>query len=719
MKPNQILKQYFGYDAFRKHQLEAIEAFISGRDVFVLMPTGGGKSLCYQIPALLRDGLTVVVSPLIALMKDQVDALRANGVAAAFLNSSMNPDEQDEIVRQVERGELKLLYAAPERFNSRNGSFLTFLKKAKITGFAVDEAHCISHWGHDFRPDYMELAQLKAVFPNIPVMSLTASADKATQADIIDKLRLRNPAIFVSSFDRKNIRYEVRNSENEFEELLGFLEQQNGDSGIIYTLKRNDTETLAEELSKAGYNAIAYHAGLDNLTRAKHQDLFLKDKVPIVVATIAFGMGIDKPNVRFVVHMNMPKNIESYYQETGRAGRDGLPSTALLFFNRGDISTLSYFARIEGNEQQSEIMLNKLYQMADFCQTMECRRKFMLNYFDEAAPDECGNCDICLGNYTTEDITIITQKACSAIYRLNEQFGANIVIDFLRGSKSKKITTWMRNIKTYGVGADLSRKEWQQWFDYLIREEYIIRSSGSLPTLQLTPKAWDVLKNGKKVLARVKKVEPMKHVERKDDLFDKKLLELLREQRRLIAEKENISAYIVLSDVSLFDLARKIPQDMRELSMVTGFGRMKRAKYGNVFLDVIKDYCANKGLKSVTNPFPDRKRKSKRRRKDFSNRFDSTSSKEISYMMFKKGQNVETIAKQRSLHPGTVYGHLMEYVKTGHIKVEQMVDKKKIKPIWNVIKKNPDAYLKEFKEELGDSFTYDEIKAVKMGLFTK
>jgi len=712
MNPLQALKQYFGYEHFRKHQREVIENVLTGRDVFVLMPTGGGKSLCFQIPAILKEGVMIVVSPLIALMKDQVDALHANGIAAEFLNSTLHPEAQQLIMQKAARGEIKLLYVAPERFNSKGSNFMEFLKSIKISGFAVDEAHCISHWGHDFRPDYLQLSKFKDQFPNVPIIALTASADQETRIDIVDKLKLAAPAIFVSSFDRPNITYDIRNSANTFDSLIEILSEHEGDSGIIYTLKRNDTESLAEELSKAGYNAIPYHAGLDPITRARHQDQFLKDKVNIVVATIAFGMGIDKPNVRFVIHMNMPKNIESYYQETGRAGRDGLPSKAVLFFNRADIHTLSYFARIEGNEKQSEIMMNKLYQMADFCQTSSCRRAYLLNYFGEKSGDYCGNCDVCLNEFETEDITITAQKALSAVYRLNEQFGSGMVVDFLRESKSKKIQPWMRNLKTYGVGKEHSREAWMNYMDNLISMGYLERSNDSLPVLKLTAKAYPVLKGTEKIKLRVQKQDKPATQVKRDTNYDKYLMNLLREQRKLLADRENVSAYIILNDTTLVEMSTYYPQHMDDLDKITGFGRVKKARYGNVFLEVVIDYCRKKGISSKMNLKKAVQRSTSHKAKT-KNRNGEQLSGAVSLDMFQKGRSIEQIATLRGLRETTIFNHLIDFVGTGELQPEELMDKRKIPAIRKVLIENPTALLREVKEVLGDTFTYNEIRLVK------
>jgi ATP-dependent DNA helicase RecQ len=463
MDPLYILQHHFGYSSFRMNQESIIGSVLEGRDTFAILPTGGGKSLCYQVPALLLKGLTIVISPLIALMKDQVDALRVNNIQAAYINSTQRWEEQELILEQARKGSLKLLYVAPERLMGHGSAFLNTISKLKISLIAIDEAHCISQWGHDFRPEYLTLAKLKQSFPTTPLIALTATADKFTQHDIIEKLALRNPAVFISSFNRPNIRYSVDSKDNSFQKLLDFLQPRRDESGIIYCLSRRATESTAERLCENGFNALPYHAGLERDQRSKHQDLFLKDQAKIMVATIAFGMGIDKPNVRYVVHMDLPKNIESYYQETGRAGSDGLESDALLFFGTGDVQKLKSFVQIEGNEQQTEIALKKLQQMAHFAELTSCRRKYLLNYFNEETADACGNCDACLASHELYDATESAQLVLAAVRAVDEHFGAAYVIDLLRGSKSERLQSGHRKHPLFGAGHIFQKTSGVPW----------------------------------------------------------------------------------------------------------------------------------------------------------------------------------------------------------------------------------------------------------------
>ncbi|MCA1637674.1 MAG: DNA helicase RecQ, partial [Acidobacteria bacterium] len=563
VRAKEILKQQFGYDSFRMNQKQAIETVLEKKDCVVLMPTGGGKSLCYQIPALMLDGLTVVISPLIALMKDQVEALRNNGVEAAFLNSTQTAAEQTEVFRAIRNAKLKLLYIAPERLLQTGDQFIDFLKSVKVSLFAIDEAHCISSWGHDFRPEYMQLAKLKIHFPDVPLIALTATADKLVRKDIIERLNIKNAALFASSFNRPNIFYTVEPKRNSFARLLEYLENRRDESGIVYCLSRSSAESLAKDLRDEGFDALPYHAGLDKETRDKHQELFLKDEVKIIVATIAFGMGIDKSNVRFVVHLDLPKNIESYYQETGRAGRDGLQSEALLFFSWGDVNKLKGFAEVENNQTQTEIMLKKLKLMGEFGDLKTCRRRFLLNYFSEELPEDCGNCDNCNTEFERFDGTIIAQKALSAVYRTGQRFGMSYLIGFLRGSQAKTIRDEHKNLKTYGVGADISKNNWFDYFKDLISQGFLAQTEGQYPTIVLTEKSEAVLRGNERVdliKVTIKEDKKASLVSAISHPYLKDLFNDLKQVRTAFAKSENVPPYVVFSDATLVEMATYLPQ---------------------------------------------------------------------------------------------------------------------------------------------------------------
>ena len=591
------LRQHWGYPSLRAAQKPVIEEVMQGNSAFVIMPTGGGKSMCYQLPAVLRSGLTVVISPLIALMKDQVDDLKLKGIHAAYLNSSQDAEEYNRIFNSIGSGNLKLLYISPERVTSMQGRLLEQLKTTHIDMIAVDEAHCISAWGHDFRPAYTQLKELFSHFPDVPVLALTATADQTTKRDIIQQLGLEGVAIFENSFDRPEIHYTVKPRVDEVAQLLEFVANRPSQSGIVYCLSRKRTEEMANHLQNAGFRATCYHAGLSSEERMKRQDQFIRDEVDIITATVAFGMGIDKNNVRYVVHMNLPKNIEGYYQETGRAGRDGLDSEALLLHGGGDFRTLSSHCEVEDNEEQSQVMLGKLRRMQDFADSKVCRRKVLLQYFGEELTENCGNCDNCQNPRQEFDGTEDAQKLLSTVARLDWAFGLGHCVDILRGSKAQKITASQRTLSTFGIGADRSKKYWMSVGKELIHQGWLAQTAGRFPVVELNSLSWEVLHGKQKVmLAKLeegtegKKVKPSRTTTGFLAGSDQQLqFEKLRKIRLELATASKVPAYVILSDRSLKDLCIHQPKTLSDLKSVYGFGDVKIGKFGQEFIDALNE----------------------------------------------------------------------------------------------------------------------------------
>lgn len=703
--PLQVLKEVFGYSGFKPLQEKIIETVLSGKDVLALMPTGGGKSLCYQIPALCREGTALIISPLIALMKDQVDALRLNGVAAAYINSTQTTSEQNLYTNQMKEGKLKLVYLAPERIFGREEQFLNFIKTCKISLLAVDEAHCISQWGHDFRPEYLMLAKITgSLGPGVPTIALTATADEKTKLDIAEKLNLKNPEIFVASFNRPNIEYHVRPKHNGFSQLLEFLNQRKEDSGIIYTFRRADAELLAGKLKAAGFLADFYHAGVDPAEKHRRQDAFLKDEIRIIVATIAFGMGIDKSNVRYVVHMDLPKNVESYYQETGRAGRDGLPSVALLFYSYEDFFRLKKFTEIEDNPVQSEVMLKKLEQMADYGNLRTCRRKFLLNYFSEDFGRHCGSCDNCLENYESFDGTVIAQKALSAVARLKERFGINYVVDFLLGSESEPIRQEHTLIKTFGVGKDIERVDWVNYIHQLLYMNALEREQGKYPVLKLTEKSWKILKG--ETAVSLAKPKPRKYAPLQLGISseDQELMTVLKRLRTKLAAAENVPPYVVFSDKTLQELAFYKPVYANRLQFIHGFGAAKIRKYGDGILELIRDYLAENSA-GIT----------KADQKNAAGVKDSNSENTGLYdgilNLLKKGKSAREIAKMKGITLGDCQKEFAEMIRLGWLDIEDVMPPPKVRMIMKALPAPGQALnLKTVKDQLPGEVSYGEIR---------
>jgi ATP-dependent DNA helicase RecQ len=660
------LKKQFGYDEFRPLQEEIISDALAGRDVFVLMPTGGGKSLCFQLPALVRDGLTIVVSPLISLMKDQVDALQTSGIAATYLNSTLNRHEASERWRGLHRGDYRMLYVAPERL-----MLDTFLERAlnwNIAQMAIDEAHCISEWGHDFRPEYRELKKLRTHFPDVPVMALTATATERVRIDIVKQLKLREPRSYVASFNRPNLNYRVVPKSASYEQLLAFIRSRANECGIVYCASRKGADSLAVRLCEDGIGAKPYHAGLTTKERTQNQELFLRDDARVITATIAFGMGINKPNVRFVVHYDLPKNLESYYQETGRAGRDGLPSECVLLFSPSDVAKQLHFID-EKSESEARIAREQLRQMVHYAETRECRRATLLKYFGEQfSQQSCDGCDNCLQPRETFDGTIPAQKFLSCVHRIHRKsgfgFGVNHIVEVLAGADTQAIRQRHHNeLSTYGIGRDLKRDAWQAIGRELLRLGLIECAPGKFATLTLTQAGLEALRQ-RTPITLTKQIEiadrPKKAragaIECDEPLFDR-----LRVLRRKLADERDVPAYVIFSDVSLREMARSYPATASEFRRIPGVGEQKFKDFAEPFLGEITEYLANNPRRTFSGDvdvrFPQ-------------HRPGLNDSQAETLRRFRKGESVDEIARARGFVRSTVYGHLLAAIECGKIGAE-------------------------------------------------
>ena len=683
-----LLKTHFGYDSFRPNQLEIIQHVLSGKDTLAIMPTGGGKSLCYQLPALAHQGVAIVISPLIALMKDQVDALQSNGVSAAFYNSSQDQQTQEHILESLMAGTLKLLYIAPESI----WGIANYLEKSIISLIAVDEAHCISSWGHDFRPAYTQLKRLKLEFPEAPIIALTATADKATQQDIVKQLAVPDATKFISSFDRPNLYLDVRPGQQRLQQIFKFLGSRGLQSGIIYCLSRKNTETLATKLKAKGYDAKAYHAGLTPELRSSIQEDFINDRTPIIVATVAFGMGIDKSNVRWVIHYNMPKNIEGYYQEIGRGGRDGLKAHALLFYSYADVMQLQKFAL---GTQTQEIQIAKLERMQQFAEALSCRRKALLNYFGEFITQDCGNCDICKNPPTYFDGTLIAQKICSAVVRLQEKEAIGLVIDVLRGSNNQQVfEKGYQHIKTFGAAKDISWRDLQQYIIQLLNQGVLEIWFHQGGRLLLTSQAKQILFEGKQIkLATLSKQQPKtKEVKETSAVKTKELFEKLRVLRAVYAKDMGVPAYVIFSDASLKDMEQKKPTTMEGFSKISGVGKAKLEKYAASFIKIIAKHQDGNATKLPTH--------------------------QKSYNLFLEGLSITQIAHKRGITENTVYTHLIKINEMGTpLDLHQFINSSEILKIQQAKKvlENPDS-LKAYFEHFEEKMPYHKIK---LGLYLK
>jgi ATP-dependent DNA helicase RecQ len=658
-----LLKQYFGFTSFRPLQEEIIRDALAGKDVFALLPTGGGKSLCFQLPAMAQPGLTVVVSPLIALMKDQVDALQASGVPATFLNSSLAAGESRARLRGLHNGQYRLLYAAPERLML--SGVMSDLQRWNVNLLAVDEAHCISEWGHDFRPEYRRLADLRQLFPTVPMMALTATATDRVRKDIVTLLKLREPSCYVASFNRPNLSYRVFAKNKPYQQVLEFLRGRPRESGIVYCQSRKSTESVASRLNEDGVKARPYHAGLTTKERTEHQELFLRDEVRVICATIAFGMGINKPNVRFVLHYDLPKNIEGYYQETGRAGRDGLPSECVLLFSAGDVVKQTSFIDEKPDPREQQIARAQLQQMVHYAESAGCRRRVLLGYFGETFEREsCEGCDNCLSPRQTFDGTLAAQKFLSCVYRIRERtrfgVGLNHVIEVLTGADTEKIRRWgHEQLSTYGIGTEHTRPEWGAIGRELVRLGHLRQTSEKFSVLELTPEGLAVLKERRRVTLTKPVSAPEPKAHRAGEIAcDEVLFERLRQVRKRLADERGVPPYIVFSDVSLRQMARQYPVSEGEFARISGVGEKKLREFGAVFLAEIAAHLGANPRQifaddSFAAPLP------------VPGRAGLGDTARETLRCFRAGASVEQIAAQRQLTPGTIYGHLTEAARLG------------------------------------------------------
>jgi len=691
---SETLKKYFGFDSFRENQERIIQALLHGKDVLALMPTGGGKSICFQLPALLQPGTTIVVSPLISLMKDQVGGLHTNGIPAAFLNSSLHATETVRIEDSFLQGNLKLLYVSPEKLISP--SFFSLLQKGKINFFAIDEAHCISSWGHDFRLEYAKLGYIKDQFPHIPMIALTATADKITRRDIINQLKLNNPETFSSSFDRPNIQLEVRPALDRFNQILTFIKSKKGQSGIIYCMSRKTTETMAAKLTAKGIKASPYHAGLSAAERSDIQDAFTFDKTPVICATLAFGMGIDKSSIRWVIHYNVPKNIESYYQEIGRAGRDGANALALLFYGFADIGILRDILT-DGKGEKMELQLAKLNRMKEYAEALICRRKILLGYFGEFLPDNCGNCDVCLHPPHYFDATRIAQMALSAISRLNEKVTLSLLIDVLRGSHRREITeNGYHLIKTFGVGREYPAEQWYYYITQWINMGFIEIAYDAGNVLRLGSGSREVLFENKEVqlvkmltIAQRKEKESLKELvtSRKSKNVDL-LFQLLIQVRFKLSIKAGIPPYQIFPDNALMEMAGKYPLEQKDLLDITGVSEAKALNYGAPFLLAIREFLESQ---PTLNPGISHK---------------------LTYYRLLEGFSPEEIAILRKLALSTIEGHLIKLLSENYpLDLNSYIGKREIE----MMLAEPDIHRKDITlqylyEKWHGSFSYFQIR---------
>ena len=708
-----LLKTHFGYDQFRPLQEKIINNVLAGKDTLVLMPTGGGKSLCYQLPALKFSGITLVISPLIALMKDQVDSLQANGIKAEFINSTLPYDEIERIQMRAQEGKVKILYLAPERLSL--GHFKEFLKSIEVSFVAIDEAHCISEWGHDFRPDYRNLKSLRKIFPGVPIMALTATATKRVRKDIVDQLGLKNGQSFMASFNRPNLNYIVKSKDRAFENLTLLLEKYKGESVIIYCFSRKNTEDLAEDLRYEGFKASAYHAGLEQNERREVQNKFIKDEIDIIVATIAFGMGIDKPDIRLIVHHNLPKTLEGYYQETGRAGRDSLPSECVLFYSYGDKAKQGYFISQIQDKKEQQNAYEKLGQVIDFCELVTCRRKYLMEYFGEKwEKDNCSGCDSCLNPRAEFDATEITQKILSAVIRTEQYFGVSHIIRILTGSRSKKIRDFNHDtLSVYNIVNDYSRSELRDIISQLIKRELLVQDVSKYPVLKMTNKGYQFLKDREKINLAKSNEKEIESSKVKESLrYSEELFENLRALRKKLADEKGLPPFIIFSDIALQEMAYYLPQNKDSFAKISGVGKEKLSQYSDRFLKIIIKFAKDYNLEEETNS------KFKSKTKNRAVRRSGSTYNETKKMILKQ-LSITEIAKRRGITESTVLNHLEKIINAGDkIDIEYLKpNKKHLNKIQEAFRKSEQLNLSPVKETLGEKYSYDELRIARLFLF--
>ncbi|MEH1828369.1 MAG: DNA helicase RecQ [Nostoc sp.] len=702
----QALKYHFGYDRFRPGQRQIIEDALQNRDLLIVMPTGGGKSLCFQLPALIKKGLTVVVSPLIALMQDQVEGLRNNNIAATFLNSSLNPYKVRSREEAILSGKVRLLYVAPERLLSER--FLPFLdlvkEKIGIAAFAIDEAHCVSEWGHDFRPEYRQMKSLRKRYPDVPTLALTATATDRVRADIIQQLGLKQPSIHIASFNRQNLYYEVRSkSKSAYAELLELVRETDG-SAIIYCLTRKKVDELTFKLQNDKIAALSYHAGLTDEERSSNQTRFIRDDVRVMVATIAFGMGINKPDVRLVIHFDLPRNLESYYQESGRAGRDSEPSRCTLFFSFSDIKTIEWSIDQKTDPQEQLIAKQQLRQVIDYAQGTVCRRTIQLGYFGERFPGNCGNCDNCRYPKPMQDWTIEAMKFLSCVARCKERFGMLYIIDVLRGAKSQKIVQNEHDqLSTYGIGKDKSVDEWRMLGRSLLHQGLLEQTSDGYSVLKLNPLSWEVMRRQRTVSLAVPVAQKINWEEGSEKAVEAEILmQRLRSLRKQLADEQAVPPYVVFQDSTLKLMAQQQPTTITEFGKLSGVGSHKLSQYGDKFLTEIRAYRQEKGLLDPPQV-------------NFTPSISLPSDTEIfTFQLHKQGLSVDEIAKKRNIRPTTIIRHLADLIeKNQPVDLNQLVSLEHQQKIWQVLEVLGDISLTPIREQLGESYSFDEIRLVR------